>query len=313
MENQKNASPVLVMVAFATVYIVWGSTYFFISLGVEYIPPYFMAGLRFLVAGLLLLGWCAFKKLPLIHPPQLKAAAISGVLLLFISNGSVGLIEKTLPSSLVAIFLSATPISFVLLDKPMWKSNFSSTSTLAGLAVGLLGVTLLFAERLQTVSFSGSGIELLCMAGLILTSLSWAGGSLYSKYYGTGPVIVTTAWQMLAAAVVCITFSLLIGEVKHFNPATVPVKSWLALGYLIIFGSLAGFSAYVWLLQVRTATQVSTHAYVNPVVAVILGVCFAGDSMSILQLAGLFVILISLLLINLNKYRKPKPPSTSGN
>lgn len=313
MENQKKASPALVMVAFAIVYIVWGSTYFFISLGVEHIPPYLMAGLRFLVAGLLLMGWCAFKKLPLIHPPQIKAAAISGILLLFISNGSVGLIEKTLPSSLVAIFLSATPISFVLLDKPMWKANFSSSSTLAGLAVGLLGVILLFIERLQSVSFAGSSLELICMAGLIFTSLSWAGGSLYSKYYASGPIMVTTAWQMLAAAVVCITFSTLIGEVKNFNPATVPAKSWLALGYLIIFGSLAGFSAYVWLLQVRTATQVSTHAFVNPVVAVILGVFFAGDTMSVLQLAGLFVILISLLLINLNKYRKPKAAKAADN
>lgn len=295
----------LVMVAFATVYLVWGSTYFFIALGVEHIPPYLMAGIRFLVAGLLLLGWCAIKKLPLISWPQIKAAAISGILLLFISNGSVGMIEKTLPSSLVAIFLSATPISFVLLDKPMWKTNFTSASTLAGLAVGIIGVILLFAERLQSASFSGSTTEMLCMAGLVVTSLSWAGGSLYSKYYGSGPVMVTTAWQMIAASVFCLLFSVIIGDVKNFHPETVPVKAWLSLGYLIVFGSLAGFSAYVWLLQVRTATQVSTHAYVNPVVAVILGVLFANETMSGLQVAGLVVILLSLLLINLNKYRKP--------
>lgn len=305
MENQKTVSPMLVIVAFAIVYLVWGSTYFFISLGVAHIPPYLMAGMRFLAAGLLLLAWCAIKKLPLISWPQIKAAAISGILLLFISNGSVGLIEKTLPSSLVAIFLSATPISFVLLDKPMWKSNFSSASITGGLGIGLIGVVLLFAERLQSVSFSGSSIELLCMAGLIFTSLSWAGGSLYSKYYGSGPIMVTTAWQMLAAAVACLVFSALIGEIKSFHPATVPAKSWLALGYLIVFGSLAGFSAYVWLLQVRTATQVSTHAFVNPVVAVILGVFFAHEKMTALQIAGLLVILVSLLLINLNKYRKP--------
>jgi drug/metabolite transporter (DMT)-like permease len=143
------------------------------------------------------------------------------------------------------------------------------------------------------------------MAGLIFTSLSWAGGSLYSKYYGSGPIMVTTAWQMLAASVACLVFSALIGEIKSFHPATVPAKSWLALGYLIVFGSLAGFSAYVWLLQVRTATQVSTHAFVNPVVAVILGVFFAHEKMTALQIAGLLVILVSLLLINLNKYRKP--------
>lgn len=306
MENQKSVSPVMVIVAFATVYLVWGSTYFFISLGVEHIPPYLMAGLRFLVAGLLLLGWCAIKKMPLINISQIKAAAVSGLLMLFISNGTVGLIEKTLPSSLVAIFLSATPISFVILDKPLWKSNFSSASILSGLAVGLIGVILLFIERLQSVSLEGSSTELLCMAGLIFTSLSWAGGSLYSKYYSSGPVMVSTAWQMLAAAVACLVFSTCMQETKHFQIEAVPLKSWLALGYLIIFGSLAGFSAYVWLLQVRTATQVSTHAFVNPVVAVILGVFFANDKMTFLQFVGLLVILLSLLLINLNKYRKPK-------
>ncbi|BAV09753.1 Permease of the drug/metabolite transporter (DMT) superfamily [Filimonas lacunae] len=306
MDNTKSASRILIIIAFITVYLVWGSTYFFISMGVEHIPPYTMAGMRFLIAGTLLLSFCGIKKLPRANAQQIKTAGISGIFLLFISNGSVGLIEKTLPSSLVAIFLSATPISFVLLDKPMWKTNFHSKPTLIGLLVGLVGVVLLFTERLGNISLSGSKLEIICMAGLVFTSLSWAGGSLYSKYYSTGHIMVTTAWQMLIAGVVCVTFGACIGEIKHFHPMEVPMKSWLALAYLVVFGSLAGYSAYVWLLQVCTATQVSTHAYVNPVVAVILGVFFANETMSTLQFVGLVVILVSLLLINLAKYRKAK-------
>lgn len=304
--SQPNASRLLIIVAFAIVYLVWGSTYFFIRLGVAHIPPYLMAGVRFIIAGSLLLGWCAIKGLPIINGPQIKTAFISGFLLLFIANGTVGWVEKTLPSSLVAILVSAGPIWLILLDKPMWKTNFSNSSTLFGLLVGFAGVLLLFSEQLRSVSLSGNSTYIISMAVLLFTSMCWSGGSLYSKYYSSGPIMVTTAWQMLTAGIVTLLFAGVIGETRNFHIADVTPQSWLALGYLIVFGSLAAFSAYVWLLQVRPATQVSTHAYVNPVVAVILGVCFGGEKMSPLQIAGLFVILTSVLLINLAKYRKAK-------
>jgi drug/metabolite transporter (DMT)-like permease len=143
--------------------------------------------------------------------------------------------------------------------------------------------------------------------------MSWAGGSLYSKYNSTSTsATVNTAWQMLAAGIAFIPGSFINNEWSTFHFASVTTGSWLSLLYLITMGSLAGFSAYVWLLQVRPATQVSTYAYVNPVVAVLLGVIFAGEQMTILQLTGLAVILLSVLLINLAKYRNEKKASTNA-
>jgi drug/metabolite transporter (DMT)-like permease len=140
---------------------------------------------------------------------------------------------------------------------------------------------------------------------LVIGSVSWASGSLYSKYRSVSGSsnAVNAGWQMFAAGVAFIPASLISGEWAQLHPAQVPLSSWMGIVYLVTMGSLVGYSAFVWLLQVRPATQVSTHAYVNPVVAVLLGVLFAGESMSILQLSGLAVILVSVLLINLSKYR----------
>jgi drug/metabolite transporter (DMT)-like permease len=142
---------------------------------------------------------------------------------------------------------------------------------------------------------------------LIIGAMAWSAGSLYSKYYNTkGSAQVNTAWQMLIAGLVFLPSSFLNHEVQGLQWHNIPAHSWYALLYLIVFGSIAAFSAYVWLLQVRPATQVSTYAYVNPVIAVVLGVLFAGEHISLLQISGLVIILSSVLLINLSKYRKEK-------
>jgi drug/metabolite transporter (DMT)-like permease len=307
-----------VVLAFAIVYIVWGSTYFFIRLSVEHIPPMLVGTLRYLVAGILMLGWCVIRREPLFTKGVIGPAFVSGFLLLCGGNGILIWTEQYVPSSLAAVLLASGPIWFVLLDWRQWDVNFRSRSTLVGLAVGFIGVLLLFAERLglgvglagsggKGVAGSGAGSvsEGAALAVLVLGSISWAAGSLYSKYR-SAPVSnsVNAGWQMLLAGLVFIPASGISGEWASFHVREVPLSSWLAIAYLVTMGSLVGYSAFVWLLQVRPATQVSTHAYVNPVVAVLLGVFFAGESLSPLQLLGLAVILTSVLLINLAKYRK---------
>lgn len=304
-EKQKQTSPLLIFVAFATVYIVWGSTYFFIAKAVAHIPPFILGSLRFIAAGALLLLWCAIKKESLFNWRQIKTAAITGILLLFIGNGAVIWVEKTVPSSLVGVLIASQALWFVLLDKPNWRVNLTNRNTVTGLLIGFAGVVLLMYESAAAV-FSGSmgavsGISFLI---LLIGMWSWAGGSLYSKKRASGSTTVNSAWQMLVAGLVFIPAGWLNNEWSTFDWQTVPTSSWLATLYLIVFGSLAAYSAYVWLLSVRPVTQVSTHVYVNPVVAVLLGVLFAGEHMSWLQLAGLAVILTSVLLINLSKYRK---------
>ncbi len=306
--SKQPPSTVRVVTAFSIVYLVWGSTYFFIRLSVAHIPPMLVGCLRFLLAGILMLAWCLFTKETVFSWRVMRPAIVSGVLLLFFGNGALIWSEQYIPSSLAAILLAAGPIWFVVLDKGKWKENFRSRATIAGLAVGSVGVLLLFWERLtgapDTARAAGTDWSMIALVVLVIGSISWAAGSLYSKYRSAGNSnSVNAGWQMLAAGVCFIPASLISGEWSHLQLAAVPLSSWLSIGYLVTMGSLAGYSAFVWLLQVRPATQVSTHAYVNPVVAVLLGVLFAGERLSAIQLLGLIVILASVLLINLAKYR----------
>jgi len=307
--TKKTASPLLVYLAFATVYIVWGSTYFFIQKALAGFPPFILGTFRFIVAGTLLMTWCWFKGEEIINLKNIKYAVIGGILMLGIGNGIVIWVEQFIPSGLVAIMVASAAIWFVILDKPKWKENLNSRSTVAGLIIGFIGVILLFSEQvLQALNTPQSTNQIVGMILLILGPIAWAGGSLFSKYKSDpeSSVSVNTAWQMLGAGLAFIPGSILNSEFKHFNWSSIPPDAWLSILYLILFGSIAAFSAYVWLLKVRPATQVSTYAYVNPVVAILLSVCFTKETVSFIQIAGLVVILGSVLLINLSKYRKNK-------
>ncbi|HEX3386886.1 MAG TPA: EamA family transporter [Mucilaginibacter sp.] len=306
--QNKFASPVIVVIAFATVYLVWGSTYFFIRMAVQGMPPLLLGALRFTTAGLLMLTWCIIRGEKIFIKKSLINSAIVGILLLCVGNGIVIWVEQTLPSAMVAILVSAAPIWFVLLDKQNWRVNFRSRSTIAGLIIGFIGVILLFGEQLNGILGAGDfSAKIFPMLLLIIGSVSWSGGSIYAKHHPSkASDAVNVAWQMIIAGLLFFPGSLLNHEFSALNLAAIPTRSWLALVYLILFGSIAAYSAYVWLLKVRPATQVSTYAYVNPVIAVILGAFFAGEHISLVQLAGLFVILGSVLLINLSKYRKQK-------
>jgi drug/metabolite transporter (DMT)-like permease len=309
LKSHKNVSPLLVIIAFATVYIVWGSTYFFIRIAEKGgMPPFLLGALRFTTAGLLMMGWCAIKKEKIFVAKAIIPAAITGILLLFVANGIVIWSEQTLPSAMVAILVSSAPMWFVILDKPNWSVNLKNKATIVGLVIGFAGVILLFSEQIGSI-FKGSDVhsKLPGMLLLVLGTISWSGGSLYSKHTpASASASVSTAWQMIAAGITYIPVTFLHGEYSSLHLNSIHTNAWMAMLYLIIFGSIAGFSAYVWLLQVRPATQVSTYAYVNPVIAVILGVVFIGESVSFLQIAGLFTILGSVLLINLAKYRKER-------
>lgn len=303
---QKTASPLMVYLAFATVYIVWGSTYFFIQKALAGFPPFILGTFRFLVAGGLLISWCALKGEQIFNKKNIKHAAIGGILMLGFGNGIVIWVEQFIPSGLVAIMVASAAIWFVILDKPKWKENLSSQSTLAGLIIGFIGVILLFGEQMiNSFNTHQSTKQIIGMSLLVIGPIAWAGGSLYAKYK-TDPnssVTVNTAWQMIAAGVMFIPGSIFSSEFKTFQWSQVPLDAWLSIGYLIIFGSIAAFSAYVWLLKVRSATQVSTYAYVNPVVAILLSLGFTNEKITFIQIIGLFVILGSVLLINLVKYK----------
>ncbi|MDP9079413.1 MAG: EamA family transporter [Bacteroidota bacterium] len=304
--NQQKAPALLVLIAFAIVYIVWGSTYFFIGMAVHGFPPMLLGAIRYTTAGLLLLAWSAFKGDKIWTKKDIINSGISGLLTLFVATGIVFWVERTMPSAMVAIMVSANPIWFVVLDKGNYRANFKNKYVISGLIIGFAGVILLFGEQLgKVLSGSHNSSNLLGIVLLVAGPIAWSAGSLYSKKKSSsGPARLNTAWQMTIAGLAFLPAAAINKEFSSFNIYQVPVSAWIALVYLIIFGSIAAFGAYVWLLQVRPATQVSTHSYVNPVIAVLLGVLFAGEHISGLQIIGLAVILFSVLLINLDKYRK---------
>jgi len=296
-----------VVIAFAIVYIVWGSTYYFIQVGVTSIPPMMLGAMRFLVAGGLLMGWCLIQGERLGTRSQIMTSVITGLMMLLGGTGAVIWAEKWLPSSLVAILISSSPFWFVLLDFPKWKENLTSRSIIAGLVIGFIGVNLMFYDKIGAAfSQNENSYELAGLGILLFGTISWTGGSLVSKYRASSSANVTSALQMLAAGFAFSIGSLILGEYKGFEWSGVPAGAWWSMIYLIIFGSLIAYSAYIWLLRVRPAAQVSTYAYVNPLIAVLLGVAFGGEHITFMQAMGLVVILIGVLLINLAKFRKSK-------
>ncbi|QKJ32747.1 EamA family transporter [Mucilaginibacter mali] len=304
MNSPKPVSPALVVIAYALVYVVWGSTYFFIQMAIHGFPPMLMGATRFLIAGVLMLSWCKIKGDNIWQKKDIVPAGISGLLMLFGSIGIVIWAEQTVPSAMVAIIAATGPIWIVIIDKAHWHINLKSKTTIAGLILGFGGVFLLFGEAVNR-SINGL-LDKGQITGLILVLFApivWSAGGLYSKYKGSNiPARLNTGWQMLIGGIFYIPLAVMHGELNAFHISSIPLKAWLAVAYLVIFGSIVAFSAYVWLLSVKPAAQVSTHAYVNPVIAVILGVLFAHESISLLQLGGLLVILFSVLLVNFSKY-----------
>ncbi|HEX8021471.1 EamA family transporter [Mucilaginibacter sp.] len=302
------ASPPLVIVAFATVYVVWGSTYFFIQMAVQGFPPMLMGALRFFTAGILLLGWCYIKGDKVFVKRDIITSGICGLLTLFVATGIVIWVERNIPSAMVAIMVSVNPIWFIILDKANWRVNLKNQSTILGLIIGFAGILLLFGEAfLKSVTGSMDHAKFTGLLLLLAGPMAWSAGSLYSKKRGgTAPARVNTSWQMIIAGLAFVPAAFIHQEFKGLDVTAIPLQSWMAIVYLIIFGSIGAFRAYVWLLQVRPATQVSTHSYVNPVIAVLLDVCFAHESISLVQVLGLIVILFSVLLVNLSKYGKLK-------
>lgn len=301
--THKHAPLISVIIAFAIVYIVWGSTYFFIQASERDFPPFLLGALRFFVSGFILLAWCVLKKYQLVYRPQLKTSFIVGNLLLFIGNGSIIWAETMLPSSFVAVLVSAAPLWFVLFDGRNRKANFNNRHIAIGIFTGFLGVVLLFGEKIfSKLSPATNTIQLIYLVVIVAGSISWSVGSLYSKYNAGGNIMVGASWQMIFAALSFLIVAVCTGEMNHFHFHQVHLRAWLSVIYLVIMGSLAGYSAYIWLLQVRPATQVSTNAYVNPVVAVLLGVLFGGETINLLQTGALAIILLSVFIINFDKY-----------
>ncbi len=284
-----------VITAFAAVYIIWGSTYLAIRLGVAEFPPFLMAGIRFLLAGGLLLGALAWRGVRLPNRRQWKEAAITGSLLLLGGNGIVCWAEQTVNSSLTALILTTTPIWFALFDTVRPGGRRPQFNILLGIVVGSGGVVLLVlsasARDAGTSSMPG-------ILALMAACAFWAGGSLYNKYHteSISPWMATAA-QMLCGGAANTLVSLVRGEWQSFHPAQLTHTALFALAYLIFFGAIVGFSAYVWLLGHCSPAKVSTYAYVNPIIAAFLGWLLLHEPLTPLIGLAALIILVGVFIV----------------
>lgn len=297
------ASKMAIIVAYFLIYVVWGSTYYFIGVALRGLPTFLLGALRFSLAGLLLLSLCFLRGEKVFRPSLIRRSAVSGIVLLFVDMAVIMLAQRYVSSSLVAIVAASTAIWILLFDVPMWRRNFRNLSTVGGVLWGFAGVGLLYVEQFLTESdaYPHSEYGILILIG---GCVSWALGTLYAKYRSSGEEEVNcfagSAWQMLSASLLFWICAFLFDDFSGWRWEEVPASAWLSLLYLVTFGSLLAYSAYVWLLKVRPATEVATHAYVNPVVAVVLGVGFGNEEVTVVQFIGLAIILLSVMLVNRN-------------
>jgi drug/metabolite transporter (DMT)-like permease len=302
----KQPSGTWIIAAFAAIYIIWGSTYLGILLAIKSIPPFFMAGLRFTIAGLILLTWGIFKgeKFPGLN--SVARISFAGILMLFLGNGAVTWVEQYLPSGLAAITVATVPLWFVLLDKRQWKFYFSNKQIIIGLFIGFAGVVLLFAGKNAATLFHDK-MSFISLVVLLIGTLCWTAGSLYAKYKKMeGSTLMKVAIQMVAAGTAFLIMAFVFEAHDHRTVSQITWTSLAALLYLILIGSKVAYMAYMWLLSVRPASLVGTYAYVNPVVAVFLGWLVADEKIGIQQVIGLGVIISGLVIVNISKDRKTK-------
>ena len=292
-----------VIASFLAVYLIWGSTYLGIRFAIETIPPFTLSSARFGLAGVIMLIVARIQGATRVTFPQFRTAAIVGSLLM-LGNSLVGVAEKRIPSGVAALLVATTPIFMVLLE---WSRPHGRRPTLLvalGLLIGLGGV----AALVGPASFGEGGrIDLLGAGTVVLGAFSWSAGSIYSRHAPRPESAVTmTAIQMLVGGAFVGVIGAAIGEMSSFGLGDISARSAWAWLYLLIFGSLIGFTAFVYLLRVSTAAKVATYAYVNPVVAVILGWLLGGEVINSRMLMAAGIIVVGVAIITAGESRAPQ-------
>ena len=275
LRSSAHPSRAAVILAFAAVYLIWGSTYLAIHYAVETIPPFLMAGCRFLIAGAVLYLWTRAGGTPRPSRREWVGSAFIGALLLVSGNGGLCWSEQRVPSGLAALLLAAIPIWMVLLDSLRRDGTKLGVRVIGGMAMGAAGIVLLVGPAhlwgSSRMDLAGAGV-------LMLSSFSWALGSVLShKVSLPRSPFQAAAMEMLAGGALLLALGVLSGESRHLNPGAVAARSLAGLAYLIAAGSLLGFTAYFWLLRTVPMARVSTYAFVNPAVAVFLGWAFGSE------------------------------------
>jgi len=299
-DRSSSPSSAAIWAAMAAVYIVWGSTYLAIRFAVESMPPFLMAGVRFLIAGSVLY---AFRRLRGDPPPtrlEWRSAAIVGFFLLVGGNGSVVWAEQRVPSGIAALLVGSAPLWMVLLDSLRPGGRRPGGWAILGVVLGFAGIAILVGPA-QLIGIEGS-VDLLGAGALTLAAFSWAVGSLYNRgaQLPDSPLL-GTGMEMLMGGLGLTLLGTLTGEWSRLDLAAIAPRSWWGLAYLVVFGSWVGFAAYIWLLCVAPTTLVSTYAYVNPLVAIVVGNWLAAEPITLRVLIAAAIIVGSVAVITLTQ------------
>jgi drug/metabolite transporter (DMT)-like permease len=305
----ESGSSTTVLVAFAAVYILWGSTYLAIRVGIESFPPLLLAGARHLLTGLLLYPLLRWKTGARPTAAHWRTAMVTGCLLLFVGNGGVCIAEERIPSGVAALLVATVSLWLVLIEWMRPAGVRPAPRVIGGLLLGFAGLALLVGPQdlggSARVDPGGVGI-------LLLASLAWASGSIYSQHAPSpSSPLLGAAMQSLAGGVALWVAGFISGETRALHLSAISLRSWLALAYLIVFGSTLGFTAYTYILKKSAATRVATYAFVNPVVALFLGWLVVGEAITLRTLTAAAVILTAVVLVITAPHRAPSRVASS--
>jgi drug/metabolite transporter (DMT)-like permease len=291
------------LLAFAIIYFVWGSTYLAIRVGVREVPPFLLAAMRFLVAGLVLYGWMIARGERSPSGPQWRSASLLAILIFVLDYGLVFWAEQRVPSGVTAVMMATIP-AFMALSEIIFLRTQRLTVRLAlALLIGIGGVAVLMSRSLN---LGGAPIDTVGAVALIVASMSWSVASVLTRKLPLPPSkVMSSGAQMLAGGVFLALTAAALGEFRNFHPWTVSRGAWLALLYLIVAGSIIAFTAYVWLIHHESPTKVGTYAYVNPVVAVLVGYFLGGEALGLRTILGTLFVLISVVVITTTRAKEP--------
>ena len=295
MEDTTHPRAWKVLLAFAIIYFVWGSTFLAIRVGVREVPPFLLAGIRFLIAGFVLFAWMRAKGTAFPTTQEWFSASLLAVLIFVLDYGLLFWAERRVPSGIAAVMMATIPVFMALSEILFLKTQRLTMRLGAALLVGIGGVLVLVS---RSISFGDSPIDTFGALALIVAAISWAVGSaLTRKLPLPSSKAMSSGAQMLAGGVFLTLTSAALGEFHGFRVQAVSVKAWLALAYLIVAGSIIAFTAYVWLIHHESPTKVGTYAYVNPVIAVLLGYFLGGEVLSLRTVIGTALVLVSVIVI----------------
>jgi drug/metabolite transporter (DMT)-like permease len=296
------------MLAFAIIYFVWGSTFLAIRVGVREVPPLLLASMRFFIAGVVLFVWMRLRGTPSPSRREWLAASALAVCIFVVDYGLLFWAEQRVPSGIAAVMLATIPV-FMTLSEIIFLRTQRLTFRLAlALLIGIGGVSVLVSRSLS-LSLGEVPIDLAGAVALVIAAISWSiASALTRKLPLPESKVMSSGAQMLAGGIVLAVTAAIFGEFRGFHIQAVSRGAWFALAYLIVAGSIVGFTAYVWLIHHESPTKVGTYAYVNPVVAVIVGYFLGGETVGPRTLLGTLLVLVSVIVITTTSARKPAAP-----